>query len=206
MPTRHLEMLVEEPSMEAFLDIALPRWIPGDCTYEIHAYEGKQDLLPKLDVRLSRYRNVPADVLRVFVAVDRDGDNCHVLKRQMETAAARAGLLTRSRSGGAPWQVVSRVVIEELEAWYFGDWMAVCRAFERVSPKTVNLSRYRDPDGIRGGTWEAFERVLRRKGYYKGGLQKVDAAKKIAPYIDPLRNRSASFQHFYAAVMEATAA
>ena len=206
MPAQRLEFLVEEPSMEAFLGIALPRWLPQDCTFEIHTYEGKPDLLPKIESRLRIYRNWPSDIGRVFVTVDRDDDDCRQLKNRLETAVARAGLLTKSRSTGAPWQAVSRIVIEELEAWYFGDWAAVCQAFAKVSPQTANQSRYRDPDAIKGGTWEAFERVLQRRGYYKGGLRKVDAAQKIGPHIAPARNRSASFQQFYAAVMEATAA
>ncbi len=33
-----------------------------------------------------------------------------------------------------------------------------------------------DPDAIPGGTWEAFERVLQRSGYFQTGLRKLEAA------------------------------
>ena len=74
----------------------------------------------------------------------------------------RAWLLSRSRAGGRPWQVVNRVAVEELEAWYFGDWEAVRAAYPRVSANTPQRQGLRDPDGIAGGTWEAFERVMQQ--------------------------------------------
>ena len=36
MSARHLELLVEELSMEAFLRELLPRILPVDCSFEIH--------------------------------------------------------------------------------------------------------------------------------------------------------------------------
>ena len=101
--------------------------------------------------------------------------------------------------------MVNRIAIEELEAWYFGDWKAVCRAYPRVSPNIPNQARYRDPDAIRGGTWEAFERIMKIHGYFRGGLGKVQAASAIVQNIDPARSRSNSFKVFHDAIMEATA-
>jgi hypothetical protein len=48
----HLELLVEEPSMEAFLRVLLPRLLPNDRTFEVHPFQGKTDLLGKLQGRL----------------------------------------------------------------------------------------------------------------------------------------------------------
>jgi len=48
MNARHLELLVEEPSMEAFLRALLPRVLPAGRTFEVHAFQGKDDLLAKL--------------------------------------------------------------------------------------------------------------------------------------------------------------
>lgn len=47
MENLHLEFLVEEPSMEAFLNVLLPRLFP-DCTFRVHAFQGKTDMLDKL--------------------------------------------------------------------------------------------------------------------------------------------------------------
>jgi hypothetical protein len=35
---------------------------------------------------------------------------------------------------------------------------------------------------------------MQRAGYFKGGLRKIEAARTIAPHIDPDRSTSRSFQ------------
>ena len=202
---RRLEFLIEEPSMEAFLQELLPRVLPEGCEFEFRVFQGKQDLLRKLEKRLLGYRDwLPAEC-RLVVAVDRDNDDCHELKARLEQAARRSGLLTRSQARGGPWQVVNRIAVEELEAWYFGDWQAVRQAYPRVSSNVPNQARHRDPDAIQGGTSQAFERILKRYGHFQNGLCKIGAARDIAPNIDPARNRSRSFRAFRDALAEATA-
>ena len=191
--------------MEAFLRTMLPRLLQQDRTFEVHAFQGKSDLLGKLEARLRGYAVwLPAD-WRIVVVVDRDDDDCRELKRRLEAAADRAGLRTRTHAGNAQWQLVNRIAIEELEAWYFGDWEAVCAAYPRVPGTMPQRQGFRDPDAVAGGTWEAFERVLRRHGYFKGGLAKIDAARAIGAQIDPGRARSRSFALFYGAIAEAVA-
>ena len=111
-----------------------------------------------------------------MVVVDRDRDDCQELKQSLEEAASRSGPRTRTQAGDSSWQVVNRIAIEELEAWYFGDWEAVCIADPRASKNIPKKAGYRDPDAIQGGTWEAFERILKRGGYFKTGLRKTDKA------------------------------
>lgn len=189
--------------MEAFLRALLPRLLPEDRTFEVHAFQGKSDLLGKLEARLRGYATwLPAD-WRVLVVVDRDDDDCRDLKQRLEEVARRAGLLSRSRTEGGTWQIVNRIAIEELEAWYFGDWDAVRAVYPRVAPSIPQRQGLRDPDAIAGGTWEAFERVMQKYGYFKGGLGKIEAARAIGAEIDPARNRSGSFQAFHQALAEA---
>lgn len=202
MAAQHLEFLVEEPSMAAFLQEFLPDHLPA-ISVQIHPYRGKGDLLANLENRLRGYAGwLPTD-WRIFVLVDRDDDDCHQLKQRLENIASRAGLLTRRQAAGSPWQVVNRIVIEELEAWYFGNPEAVCAAYPRVNPNVFRQRRYRNPDAIAGGTWEAMQRALKGAGYFKGGLLKVAAARDIAAHIVPERNCSPSFKVFYKAVLEA---
>ncbi len=52
MSAAHLELLVEEPSMEAFLRALLPRLLPQDRTSRFHPFQGKSDLLSKREARL----------------------------------------------------------------------------------------------------------------------------------------------------------
>ncbi len=205
MTAQHMELLVEEPSMEAFLRELLPRIIPADRTFNIHAFQGKPDLLGKLESRLRGYAHWLPDDWRLIVVVDRDEDECRQLKRRMEAMAATAGLKSRSQAQGHRWQIVNRIAVEELEAWYFGDWEAVRSVYPRVSPHVPNKQGFRDPDAVAGGTWEAFERVLKQCGYFQTGLRKVEAARALGARIDPQRNRSRSFMRFHEAVVEAMA-
>ncbi len=205
MSAAHLELLVEEPSMEAFLRALLPRLLPQDRTFEVHPFQGKSDLLGKLEQRLRGYAAwLPAD-WRIVVVVDRDDDDCLVLKRRLEAVARSAGLQTRTRARISRWQLVNRIAIEELEAWYFGDWAAVRSAFPRASANVPRRQEFRDPDAIGGGTWEAFERVMQAHGYFKGGLAKIEAARAVGTHIDPARSSSRSFRTFSEAIVEACA-
>ncbi len=203
MIAQHLEFLAEEPSMAAFLQAFLPRFLPN-VTAVVHHHQGKYDLLRKLESRLRGYAACLPDDWRIVVVVDRDDDDCHQLKERLDQMAAGAGLLTRSKASDRPWRVVNRIAIEELEAWYFGDPEAVCAAYPRVPRGFTNRAPYRQPDAIAGGTWEAFERLLQAHGYFKNGIPKMQVARDIAMRFVPERNTSPSFQTFYKAIVEAT--
>ena len=191
--------------MEAFLGALLPRLLPQDRSFMVHPFQGKNDLIQNLAKRLRAYSAWLPEDWRVVVVVDRDDDDCLELKRRLEQTAARAGLLTRSLAGNTTWQVVNRIAIEELEAWYFGDWVAVHSAYPHASLNVPNRRGFRDSDGIAGGTWEAFERVMQAHGYFKGGLTKIDAARRIGAHVDPTRSSSHSFRVFGLAIEEALA-
>jgi len=178
----HLELLIEEPSMEALLEELLPRVVPDD-TFEIHVHQGKPDLLTKIEPRLRAYARMRWRDLRVVIIVDRDSDDCSVLKKRLTDACDTAGC-----------NALCRIAIEELEVWFFGDVPALRRAYPRVPAGLGGQAKFRDPDAIAGGTWEALERVLRRGGYYPAGMPKVEVARAVAPHMDPEQNRSRSFQ------------
>lgn len=205
MTATHLEVLVEEPSMEAFLRALLPRLLPVERSFEVHPFQGKADLLSKLQNRLRGYAEWLPHDWRIVVVVDRDDDDCKKLKRRLEQIASDSGLTTRSRARGRRWQLVNRIAIEELEAWYFGDWEAVRSAFPRVPANIPRQAGYRNADAIRGGTWEAFERIVQRHGYFKAGLPKVETARMLGRLLDPARCNSMSFIRFRAAISEALA-
>ena len=180
--------------MEAALRLLAPR-ILGPLSFQVYPYQCKDDLLSKLPQRLRGYaRWLPEDA-RIVVVVDCDRDDCDQLKGRMERSAREAGLTTRSHAGSnGTYTVVNRLAIEELEAWYFGDWEAVRAAYPRMREDVPRRARYRDPDAIRGGTWEAFERLLQGAGYFQGGLRKIEAARAISRHWDPSRNISTSFR------------
>jgi elongation factor P--beta-lysine ligase len=130
------------------------------------------------------------------ILVDRDNEDCHQLKQKLEDIAVTAGFITKS-SNCRSFQVLNRIMVEELEAWFFGDIPAIIQAYPGIKSSLAQQEKYRDPDAIQGGTWEALERVLRQARYYQGGLDKPKAAREIAEHMNPETNRSKSFQVFY---------
>jgi hypothetical protein len=193
MIVEHIELLVEEPSTAEALRVLLPR-ILGHLSFEVHSHQGKHDLLGRLPIKLRGYAHWIPQNWRIVMIVDRDDDDCEVLKSRLEKIAAEAGLVTRQTAGTSTWVLANRIAVEELEAWYFGDWHAVKAAYPNVATGIPGRAPFRNSDEIKGGTWEAFERVLQQAGYFDGGLRKIEAARTIAAHMDPDRNRSPSFR------------
>ncbi|HPY73624.1 MAG TPA: DUF4276 family protein [Methanothrix sp.] len=198
----HIEFLVEEPSAEAALKNLVPRIVP-EIEFKVITYQGKPDLLSKLPQRLKGYRRWIKNDWRIVVLIDKDREDCEELKQKLERFANDASLVTKTNAGkSAEFQVLNRISIEELEAWFFGDVVALHRAYPKIHLSLGTKSKYRDPDAILGGTWEALEKELQRKGYFHGGLAKIEAAKAISAHMDPARNRSKSFQVFRDGLIE----
>ena len=204
MRTEHVEVLVEEPSMEEALRLLLPSML-NEITFEVHQHQGKRDLLTQLPQRLRGYAAWMPDTWRIVVIVDRDDEECDTLKSRLEAAAKNEGLATRSSPVGGRYVVVNRLAIEELEAWYFGDWEAVRAAYPSVPETIPQRAPFRDPDAVAGGTWEAFERVLQRAGYFRTGLRKIEVARAVAVKMDSSRNRSRSFRALRDALLDMAA-
>jgi hypothetical protein len=192
----HIELFLEEPSSEAFLQGFLHNLLPAGTTWNPIVFQGKSDLLVNLERRLKGYRSWIPEDWKIVVLIDEDRVDCLRLKEQMEKAAAAAGFITKTKSNGGHFMVLNRIAVEELEAWFFGDTAALATAFPGVSQNLGAKAAYRNPDAIGGGTWEALQRVLRRAGYYSGGLSKIEVARKMALHMDAARNTSASFKCF----------
>ncbi|ACK70462.1 conserved hypothetical protein [Gloeothece citriformis PCC 7424] len=199
----HLEFLVEEWSTKEFLIQVLPKILQPEISYKIHDFRGKTDLLKKLSARLKGYKAWIPDDYKIVVIVDRDEEDCQQLKKKLEQIAKDVGFITKSTvQSKENFQVLNRIAIEELEAWFFGDVKAIIQAYPKVSKHLNKKEKYRDPDAITGGTWEALERGLQKAGYHQGGLEKVKATKEISAYMNPQENCSKSFQIFYNGLLE----
>lgn len=191
--------------MEAALALLLPKMLRPGIRAELRQFQCKDELLKRLPERLRGYAQWLPPNAAVLVVVDRDDDDCRELKYRLDEMARAAGLVTctaartAARSADAPpdeggrFQVINRIAIEELESWYFGDWAAVCAAYPKMPASLPSRAGFRDPDGIKGGTWEALEREFQKKGYFRHGLRKMELAREVAARMDPARNRSGSF-------------
>lgn len=193
----HVEFLVEEPSAEAALMEIVPKLLPPGTSFSVHPHQGKHDLIGILSKKLRGYSKWLPDDWRVVVLIDLDDDDCGKLKRKLERMATKENLRTKtSARGRGSFQVLNRIAIEELEAWFFGDVEALRAVYARVPASLGATKAFRDPDAVRGGTWERLEQVLQKAGYHKGGLPKIDVARRVAKRMEPDRNRSRSFAVF----------
>lgn len=183
------------------MEIAIRELLPkmaASITFQVSRHQCKAELLARLGERLAGYRKFLPESHRILVLVDRDNDDCHALKQRLEDIAAFRRFSTITNRGPEhSWTVANRIVIEELESWYFGDWDAVRAVYPRVPATIPRKAPFRDPDAIGGGTWECFERVMQSAGYFKGGLRKLEAARAISPQLVPDRNSSRSFRAMY---------
>ena len=130
----HLVFLLEEESMEAFLQVLLPRLLPEACSHETHTFQGKRDLKRKLEARLRGYARWLPENWRIFVLVDRDGDDCKELKDEFGDMARRAGRILQ-RHG------------------YFTNGLRKTEAARAVA-------EYIDPAENRSGSFSVFHRTL----------------------------------------------
>jgi Domain of unknown function (DUF4276) len=192
----HIEFLIEDYSGGEALKELLPSCLAPETQYQIRNFSGKSDLLKKLPDRLKGYKAwIPDDYL-IVVLIDRDDQDCVKLKQQLEDIATNAGFITKTKNNGH-FQVLNRIMIEELESWFFGDVDAIVKAYPGVKASLAQQEKYRDPDAIQCGTWEALERILQRARHHQRGLDKAKAARDIAQCMNPEINRSKSFQVFY---------
>ena len=194
----HIKFFLEEPSAEEALKELLPKILLKDVSYEFHTFQGRDEMLKDLPKRLKGEQWIP-DNWRIIVLIDEDRRDCHELKAYLERAAHEAGFVTKSSAApNEDFQIVNRIAIEELEAWFFGDVEALHTTYPRIPENLQSKAKYRNPDAIPGGTSEALERLLKQKNYYtrRERLHKPTIAQNIAQHMVPSRNRSKSFQVF----------
>ena len=116
----HIEFLVEELSMEDTLKNLIPKIAGSNISFKIHPFQGKPDLLKHLPSRLKGYKSWIPDDFYIVVIIDRDKEDCYVLKHNLETYALSENLITKSSALlNSHFQVLNRIVVQELESWFF---------------------------------------------------------------------------------------
>ena len=188
--------------MEDFLQEVVEPRLPADTHVEYIKFNGKHALMKKLVKSLRGFSGFQPNDTRYFIIVDRDQQDCQQLKSKLETLVRQSGLTTRAHRK-PDWQAVTRIAIEELEAWYFGDWQAVRAVYPKLPNDIPHKSNFRNPDTIQGGTWEALQRLLIDNRCISGPLNKPELARLVGQKFRPSRCTSASFKTFWTAVEEA---
>ncbi len=178
---RRVEILVEERSMQVFLNGLLPRVLPngytlgGNCF--VYAHEGKSDLQKRLPNRIKAYLNYPEQV-HLIIIHDQDSSDCVELKRRIER-------LIQQEDSSIRYLV--RIACRELENWYLGDLGSVERLYpssraSRLNPKS---RKYRDVDKLTGSQEM---KLLSRE------FSKTACATAMGEIIDIENNQSNSFR------------
>ena len=203
----HFEILVEGQTELTALSILLPK-ILGNYnevhTWKIHKHRGigrlpdnpaqkpnphDMTLLHQLPAKLRAYSKTPDANRQVVVVLDLDDRN------QFEFLAQLKSLLTLcSHEFIASFELA----IEELEAWYLGDYHALMAFNPKI--RTQILNEYIQ-DSI-CGTWETLVKAdtpeilcISKRGQEVQNKKK-EWAKKIPPLMEIDQNKSPSFQHF----------
>lgn len=184
----HIEFLVEEASTEIALKEIVPKIIGNVHTFKIHNFQNKDRLLKRLPERMKAYANFIPDDWRIVILVDEDRSDCQELKKKLYDASS----VVTQKKGNI---VLHRIVVEELESWFIGDVAAIRAEYEKIPVSLSQQAKFRDPDAIKGGTWEELDKILKKYGY-ETGLQKMDFAQKVSPHMDVENNQSRSFQVF----------
>ena len=176
--------LLEERSMKVLLDNLLPRFFPG-LSFLCIPHEGKQDLEKSLPRKLRAWKE-PG--VRFVVVRDNDGGDCLSLKKRLSGICQQEGRT----------DVITRIACQELEAWYFGDPVALSEAFGEESLQGLGeKSRFRDPDSIVCPSRALAELVP--------DFQKISGARNLAQHLHRDGNRSRSYQVFIDAIANISA-
>jgi hypothetical protein len=205
----HFEILVEGQSELTALSI-LMRKIIGEYndphTWKIHKHRGigqipdnpaeqpnknDQTLLHNLAAKLRAYSKEDDSDLIVVVLVDLDDrENCIAFKNELVALLDFCDKKPR---------VLFRIAIEELEAWYLGDFAALKLAYPDM--KQDIFDTYVQDSQI--STWETFAEMVHPSGLNalitKGKRsnfvleEKVNWAKNICPHLNVEQNQSPSF-------------
>ena len=165
--------LLEERSMKTLLDGLLPRLMP-EMTFICIPHEGKQDLEKSIPRKLRAWREPGAHFV---VVLDNDGGDCQALKQKLVALCNEAGRA----------DVLVRIACQELEAWYFGEPVAMARAFGNDQLSAIgNKTRYRDPDAIQHPSREIVKLIPE--------FQKISGARRMASHLSRDGSHSRSFQ------------
>ncbi len=205
-----LEILVEGQSERTALEPLLTKIIGPynqPHTWRIHKHRGigklpdnpalkpnpkDPTLLHNLPSKLRAYSKSLQDDEAVVVLLDLDSHpDCKALKQNL------TALLSDCNPG---MKSLFRIAIEELEAWYLGDSVALAQAYPSVNNHV--LAGYVQDSQC--GTWEKLadavypggHAALKKQGPMQCLTQKRIWARDIAPKMDIENNNSPSFQQF----------
>jgi len=201
----HFEVLVEDISGKAALDILLPKILGIENSFRVHAYRGigsipknlklnsdprKRILLNQLPRFIQGYgKTLSSFAAALIIVCDLDARDKNDFLQELNDCLDRCDVKPKT---------YFCLAIEEGEAWLLGDTNAIKTAYPKA--KDVVLSSYIN-DSI-CGTWEKLadavfpggSKKLTSMGGQLVGKEKSDWATKISPHMKIDENNSPSFR------------
>jgi hypothetical protein len=203
----HLEFLVEDSSGATLIETLVQKLLAneaGEHTWRVHSYKGigrippglrptsdsrKRILLDQLPKVLRGYAQT-AGIDAVIVVVDSDRRDCAAFLSELRRMATDCNLPLN----------LFRIAIEEIEAWYLGDPVAIEKAYPRVRAKFI--AQYVQDSVC--GTWELLadavypggRKAVQKVGWPLPGQIKHEWARQIGPHLSLDGNASPSFRKF----------
>ncbi|MDN4165336.1 DUF4276 family protein [Cytophagales bacterium LB-30] len=180
MSNNVLEILTEEPSMENFLKVILPKILPNGYVLGVNCFirphEGKSNLRKSIPIKLKALAYYKQKV-KVLIIHDQDSNDCLKLKMDLINLCGK----------DCPLPILIRIACKELENWYLGDLNALESVYpETKATKYSGSSKFRNPDKVFG----SFEIEKMSKNFSKSY-----ASREIPKYMDLSNNKSQSFNH-----------
>jgi len=181
-----IEILTEEPSMEHFLRVLLPKILPEDyeldVTCFIRPHEGKSDLKKSIPRKLKAYPHFEHPI-KVLIVHDQDSNDCQKLKNDLQALCSPSTI-----------PVVIRIACRELENWYLGDFKAIEAVYPKVrADKFENKAKYRVPDDLHGS--DEMERLV-------DDFSKSYASREIPKHMNLNSNNSYSFNQLLSGIQK----
>ncbi len=195
-----LEVLVEEESMQVFLEIFLPTILPKKFVLNTNCYirphNGKANLRKSIPRKVDAYRAYKNKRVHLLILHDQDSNDCKKLKKTLKD------LVEKNKSDTQNLQYKIIIVCRELENWYFGDLDALKKVTGFTTDKLKNKSRFRNVESRFRNVESRFRNVDQIHVPGDTELQKLvqqygksNLAKKMAKYLCKDKNKSQSFQN-----------
>jgi len=169
--------LVEEKSMQKFLEVFLEKRLPTGTTFKVIPHEGKSDLKKSIPIKLKALNK---DDVMFIVLIDQDSSDCRTLKLEINDLCCKTN---------ANYKVC--IACRELEAWYLGDLSAIDKAFASKLSKQANKKKFRNPDMLNNAKQELKKHI--------GEIAQIAIAEKVATAMSESNyreNKSHSFHYF----------
>ena len=206
----HFEILIEDRSGQAALEILIPKIIDSENTYRVLSYKGIGHIPKNLNAKSDPSRRILLNrlpsILRGYGKTYTDPKNyraiviliCDLDNKNLEDFTQE--LFQILNSCNPMPETYFCIAIEEGEAWLMGDISAIKLAYPKAKDSILNAY---ENDSI-CGTWERLAdaiykggaSALSSKGSHTVGIEKSLWAKQICPHMDVDRNKSPSFCAF----------